>query len=190
MKRNEVYFLMRDILGCFPDRVGIHLIYTLNSHKVAKDFILKIFKDEIKKEKPEYRILMGAISVLNSQLFNWYRNFYDSADTIAELKYCCFQDKRKTVKGKAMECILRLFLSLYHENKIVKSLNSNDKRIVKFKNVIKSDDMKKITETLGIFIYGNLLGRLIFEKQMFKFDTTNPTKEEKRFNYMLNEFYS
>jgi len=167
----------------------MHLISTLKSHEISKNSILKIFKDEAKKKKPEYRVLMGAISVLNYQLYDWYRDFYTSADAIAELKYCCFKDKRKNVKGLAMQCVLRLFLSLYHENEI-KSLDDNDIRLIKFKSTIKIDDMKKITEKLGIFKYGNMLGRIIFEANMSKFDIIKPEKEKKIFNDKLDRFYS
>jgi len=184
-RKNASYYLIRDILSCFPNEVGRNLTKTLGGHSIAKENIKEIIKDEIKNKNPQYKILIGAVIVFNGQLKTFQRDI-DPVSITEELKYCCFVDKRLSLKKMAAQCILRLFTSLYYENKIVKSIDDGNSKIKKFKQFIKPDDVKEIVKLLEIFRGGRCLfsGRFIFENQGVKVDTIE------ELNNMLDEFYN
>ncbi len=112
--KNSTYFLIRDILSCFPTTVERNLTSVLNAHHVFKKSTRQIFVEEVKSRRPAYRILCGALIMQNTFLRQYPQiAFYEVSDIIPELKYCFFKDKRKTIKRLSAETILRLFVTLY-----------------------------------------------------------------------------
>lgn len=180
----EVYYFIRDLLGCFPNKVDKNLIAVLNGHSIAKNNAINAFKDEIKKAKPQYRILIGMVIILNKQLIDYQRSIGDSVSVVKELKYCCFVDKRKSLNKVSLQCLLRLFASLYYENKITLSLHDSDDAIVNFKQSVTEDDIKSIAEALKLFTSNQSIKRYIFEQQGIVIDT------KERFEEVVQKFYS
>lgn len=190
-KKTNVYFLMDDILGCFPDKIGKHLIETLNSHKISKDLTVEIFRAEIKKKKPRYRVLAGVLILIMWQLIEWYRDFYTAVQVLPELKWCLHQKSWKTIKWWSSEIILRTFLSLYNEFIILSVSNNGIDYLKRFKETIEEGDIKKVVEILDIFKKGNLsTGRIIFEQHGVKFDITDPKGMNSKFNKILERCYA
>jgi len=187
-KKTNLDFLIEDVLSCLFGNTGECLIEVLNSYKISKDSVIKVFRNEIRKDKPDFRILLGALIVLENQLRKWQKDFYCVIETLSEIKYCFIKDQRKTIRKCAAVCIFRLFLSLWCESKLAPEEIKNS--LNKFRDIISKQDIKNIVELIGGFKEGNLLKwRFIFEEHGLKFDITNPEKEERKLNEILKEFY-
>ena len=66
--KEAMYFLMKDILSCFPNSVEDNLVKSLNQHSISKEITRRIFKDETQEEKPKFRILAGVLILQNDFL--------------------------------------------------------------------------------------------------------------------------
>jgi hypothetical protein len=115
-KRDNFYYLMEDILSCFPDRFEDHFLGIINHHLIAKEATRQILVNEIKQKKPRFRILAGALILQNSFLHQMQRiAMYEVIDTVPALKFCFRSLPYKTIKKLSAEAILRLFCTLYLE---------------------------------------------------------------------------
>lgn len=115
-KRDNFYYLMKDILSCFPDNFEQNFLGIINHHLVAKEATRQILKDEVKMVKPKYRILAGALVLQNAFLRQMQRvALYEVIDVVPVLKYCFSNSSFKTVKKLSAQVILRLFATLYFE---------------------------------------------------------------------------
>lgn len=183
-KKDAAYFLMRDILSCFPDNVGNNLVGALNQHLISKEATRQILKEEIQNGKPQFRILAGALILQNNFLRQFSRAaFYEVIDIVQELKYCFYKDSRKIVKRLSAQVILRLFLTLYFEFLILPLRKKKGKAYInRFREFFSKEDMLKIINTEGVY------PRFIFEQHGV--DLGIGHEIQKRIENTLNKFYS
>ena len=114
--KTNVYYLMRDILGCFPDKFEDNFLSIINHHLIAKESTRKVLMDEIKASKPKYKILTGALILQNSFLRQMQRvAIYEVIDVLEALKYCLKKSGFIKVRRLSAQVILRLFVVLYCE---------------------------------------------------------------------------
>jgi len=147
MKKDNTYYLIRDILSCFPTTVSENLVNTLNTHLIAKERIFKIIKDESESKKPDYHVLSGALITLNAFLRQFPRTaFYEVIEVLLVAKNLYLKDKRKTIRGLSGEFILRLFLTLYHESCLIKKSEAV-KYYQRFKKIIPKKEMNSIYDS-------------------------------------------
>lgn len=178
-------------MNCIIGDTSRNLISVLKGNHVAKEGVIRAFKDEARKEKPNWRVLVAALYVLNEGLRNWNRDFYNSSKVMKEVKYCHSEDKRSRVKRAASEHVLRLFLSFYHEYCRIKSIDSKDKHLLTFKKIYKEKDIERSTEVLDIFNDKTPgFGKTIFEHHGFKFHMEDIEKTQRKFKETLREFYN
>lgn len=183
-ERDAIYFLMKDILSCFPDSVESNLISALNQHLISKEATRQILKDEIQKKEPQFRILAGTLTLQNNFLRQFPRvAFYEVIDIVRELKYCFYTDQRKTIKKLSAQVILRLFLTLYFEFFILPTRRKEGRVYVnKFKKFFFREDIVKIINTTNIY------PRFIFEQ--YGIDLGVGDEIQKRIKNTLDKFYS
>jgi hypothetical protein len=150
-KNGDIYYLMKDILFCFPDTVENNLVGALNQHLIAKTTIQQIFKNEVREKKPQFRILAGALILQNNFLRSLPSSaFYETMDIVPEIKYCFSDSKTITLRRLSAQTILRLFISLYLEYCIIQTQNKIGlKYRNKFKKYFSKEDMKIIINTDG-----------------------------------------
>lgn len=182
-RKGAVYFLIRDILSCFPDDIENNLVYTLNQHLISKEATRQILKDEIQEKKPQFRILAGTLIVQNAFLRQLPRAaFYEVIEVVDALKYCFQNDSRKTIKRLSAQTILRLFLALYFEF-IITPLRRKEGTVYikKFKKFFTKKDIIKIMNTESIY------PRFIFEQQGINLGIGDEVNI--KLNNILDEFY-
>jgi len=183
-KKDAVYFLLRDILSCFPTSVESNLISALNQHLISKELTRQIFKEEVQKKSPSFRILAGALTLQKFFLIQLPRAaFYEVIDVVPELRHCLYNDPRKTIRGLSAEVILRLFIILHFEFRILPG-KGDQSYIEQFKEHFSKDDMKNILNAHEMCVPV----RFIFERHGI--DLGVGDEIQKRIENTLNEFYS
>ncbi|MDX9856123.1 MAG: hypothetical protein RBS86_04910 [Candidatus Moranbacteria bacterium] len=180
--KDGVYYLMRDIISCFPYKDG-NFLGAMNHHFIAKNAIRLILLDEIKKKKPEFRILAGALTIQNTFLHQLGRvAIYEMNEVIPALKFCLTYKKSKIVKRLSAEVVLRLFTVLYFEYIIMHGRREEGKEFIeKFKKCINRDDVIDAMNTNRVY------PRFIFESNGIELGFGKEGK--KRFHEILNKFY-
>jgi hypothetical protein len=145
-EKDPTYFLIEDILSCFPDNVKENLISVLNRHRISKEFAGRIFKAETKNKKPNFHILAGVLILQNDHLRRSPSSaFYEAIEVIPELKYCFKNDSRKTIKRLSAQTILRLFAILYLEFVIMPGREGGGRKYIdRFKEFFTKEDMREI----------------------------------------------
>src|SRR3989339_1321736 len=109
------YYLMKDILSCFPNNFENNFLGIINHHFIAKETTRKILIDEAKKKKSDFKILTGALILQNAFLKQSSRGaLYEVIDIVEQLKICS-KSKLKTIKKLSTQVILKLFVTLYFE---------------------------------------------------------------------------
>ena len=179
--KEAMHFLMRDILSCFPTRVEDNLISRLNQHSISKEATKQIFKDEIQNEKSQFRVLAGALILQNSFLRQLPEACDELIDIVPELKYCFYDDQRKTIKKLSAQAISRLFLALYYEYLFLPGKEEGD-YIAKFKEYFSRGDIVRVMKSVGIGLH------YIFEGQGLKLGFGD--EASRRIGAILDEFYS
>lgn len=182
-KRDNVYYLMRDILSCFPDNFESHFLGVVNHHLIAKEAIRQILMDEIKQKKPRFRILAGALILQNAFLRQMQRiAIYEVIDVVAALKYCFRSSPFKTIKKLGAQVTLRLFATLYFEYIIMPGRKEvGNTYLDQFKEHFSQDDMIDIINTKGVF------PRFIFERHGIELGFGDEANT--RLGEILNKFY-
>ena len=181
--KNNLYFLVKDILSSFSGDIEQNLIHTLNSHFISKEATRNILKDEIKEKVPRYKILRGALIIQNDLLRKLPSSaIYEVSEVMAELKYCFKIDKRKTIKRLSAQVILRLFASLYFEF-IIMPLGDQDTKLYlnKFKKYFSKSDL------ITIFSKDFFYARYIFKGHGIELGTSDEAKA--KLKKILNKFY-
>ena len=158
-KKDSFYYLMRDILSCFPDKFEQNFLGIINHHLIAKKATRRILMDEIKMPKPKYRILAGALILQNAFLRQMQRvALYEVIDVIVALKYCFSNSPFKTGKKLSAQTILRLFATLYFEYIVMPLRQKEGKSYLdKFKKYFSKNDM------INVINANDFLSRFIFE---------------------------
>jgi len=182
-KRDNVYYLMRDIISCFPTTFENNFLGIINHHFIAKEATRRILIDEIRQEKPRFRTLAGCIILQNVFLRTMQRvALYEVIDIVPALKFCFRETKFKTIKNLSAETILRLFCTLYFEYFIM-PLRKNEGRpfIVKFKKYFSREDIVDTINTQKIST------KYIFEDHGI--DLAYGIERNKRLKEIIKEFY-
>lgn len=158
-KRDSVYYLMQDILSCFPDNFESNFLSAANHHFVAKEATKQILVDEIKQEKPRFRILAGVLILQNAFLRQMQRvALYEVIDIVSVLKFCFYRTSFKTIKRLSAQVVLRLFCTLYFEYIIMPRRKKEGKPFIsRFKEYFSANDIIDVMNTGGVF------PRFIFE---------------------------
>lgn len=179
---SNIYYLMTDILACFPDRFEDHFLGTINHHLIAKETIRKILIDEVKKQKPEFRILSGALILQNVFLRQMQRSaIYEVIDVLEPIKIC-LKSNFKIIKKLANEILLRFFTILYFEYIFMPGRKEEGKEYIKkFKNIFSIDNVIEAIETQGVF------PRFIFENHMKGIDYEGKTNMT--YSKLIKDFY-
>lgn len=183
-KKDTVYYLMRDILSCFPNKFKRNFLSIINYHLIAKEAVQHILKNEIKEEKPSFRIIAGALILQNSFLYQMDRvAFYEIIDIVEELNYCFKKDPRKTIKGLSGQIILRLFATLYSEYIALNRAEEGKKFLNLFKAQFSQKDIIKIFNSISTPTL-----RFILEKHNVGLSSNE--RMYKRLKEILDKFYS
>ena len=152
-KRDNFYYLMEDILSCFPDRFEDRFLGIINDHLIAKEATRQILMNEIKQKKPRFRILAGALILQNSFLRQMQRiAMYEVIEIVPALKFCFRSVPYKTIKKLSAEAILRLFCTLYLECVLVPGRKAECGQFVsQFRRFLTVKDIIDAMNTDGIF---------------------------------------
>ena len=150
--RNDIYYLIRDILDSLPDKFEDNFLSKANNHQIMKEITRQVFIDEVKKKKPEFRILAGALILQNSLLQRVRRSsIYEVIEVVGPMKIC-FHSTFKTIRKLSAEAILRLFATLYFEYKIMPGRKKEGNvYLVKFKSTLSKDNIIEAINIEGIF---------------------------------------
>ncbi len=183
MKRDAVYYLIRDLLDSFSAVTGRSLVSVLNRHFISKEAIRLAFKDEVNIKEPQYSILRGVLIVQNNFLRQFPQSaFYEVIDILPELKYCLKKDTRKTIRKLSAQVILRLFASIYFELRMLPMYHKEDEiYIKKFSSYFSKKDMIEIMNN------DEFLTRFIFEQGMISLGTMEEMRI--KIHAILNKFY-
>jgi hypothetical protein len=182
-KKDVTYYLIRDILSCFPDSVEKNLISVLHRHLISKNNIRDISLNEIKEEKPSFRILSGALIAHNNFLRQMPNvAFYETLDILEVLAYCFKKDRRKTLKRLSAQTILRLFASLYFEFIFLPLPPSDKSELETFKKTFSRED---IVEVISV---NDFYTRYIFENHRIDLGVRDEPKRQLKI--ILDEFYN
>lgn len=181
--KDAFYYLVRDILSCFPNNIDKNLVSTLNSHFISKEAIRRVLIDELHTKNPQFRIIAGVLILQNNFLrCSRQAAFYEVVEVIQELKHCNENDKRKTIKKLSSEAILRLFASLYFEFIIIPSDNHDRKIYIdKFKKFISKKDIIKIIQADRFY------ARFIFQDHGIELETYEDL--DLKLKIILDKFY-
>lgn len=183
--KNNTYFLVRDILNSFPYKIERNLISSLNNHHIFKQTTREILKEEVKKKKPNFNLLCGALIMQNAFLGTLPQiAFYEIVDVVSELKFCYFKDKRKTIRRLSGESILRLFVSLYFEFCMLPHKERSLSSVEKFKKHFSREDIESVINNQNMFIPV----RFIFERHGIDLGIGEEPKS--RIIKILDNFYS
>jgi hypothetical protein len=148
-KKDNFYYLMRDILSCFPNKFENNFLGIINQHYIAKETTRKILMEEIEMENPSFKILSGGLILQNVYLRQIPEvALYEAINILPVLNYCYRIDKRTTIKRHSSDIILRLFTGLYYEF-IFLPLNTIKEEIDyinRFKKVFSKEDVWNIYE--------------------------------------------
>lgn len=189
IKKTNFYYLMRDILSCFPNNIGDNLINTLNNHFISQESAKMIFKEEVTNKKPNFRILSGILILQNAALRQIPRAaFYEVIDVLEELKYCFEKDSRKTIKNLSKQTILRLFATLYFEF-VMLPLRREEGNIYihKFQKTVTKEDMLKIM--LDFVKRDRFLLHFIFKEHNIEMKIDDENEMAIRVTDLLEKFY-
>lgn len=184
-RKDNLYYLMSDILSCFPDNFKSRFLNIINNHFIAKEATRQILMDEIKKPKPKFRILAGALILQNSSLRQTQgAALHEVISTVGALKFCFSKSPYKTVKKLSVQVILRLFATLYIEY-IIMPVRKEEGEIFlgQFKKHFSRND------TLEAMNTERLLTRFIFEDHGIAISYDNNEKETK-LTEILDKFYT
>ncbi|KKT58106.1 MAG: hypothetical protein UW51_C0006G0193 [Candidatus Amesbacteria bacterium GW2011_GWA1_44_24] len=183
-KRDNVYYLMRDILSCFPDKFEQNFLGVINHHLIAKEATRQVLMDEIKMPRPKYRILAGALIFQNAFLQQMQRvALYEVIDVVAALKYCFSNSSFKTVKRLSAQVILRLFATLYFEYIIMPLRNEGEKSYL--------DEFRRYfsrTDIIDVIKVNDFYSRLIFERHGIEIGYGE--EKNTKLKEILNKFYT
>lgn len=182
-KRDNVYYLIRDILSCFPDNFEGRFLGVVNHHLIAKEATRQILMDEVKKPKPQFRILAGALILQNYFLRQMQRAaIYEVFGVVGALKYCFLSSSFKTIKKLSAQVILRLFATLYFEYIIMPGRKEEGKSYLdQFRKHLSVED---ITNAMNL---DDVFPRFIFENHGIELGFG--TEANIRLREMLNKFY-
>src|SRR3989344_281606 len=149
MKKNNLYYLVEDILNCFSATTDPSLISALSRHLISKEAVKSVLKEEIQSKKPRFSVIRGSLMVQNNFLRQFSQNaFYEVIDILDELKYCLEKDKRKTIKRLSSQVILRLFTTLYFEFRMLPMHHKEDEEYIdKFKKYFSKEQILEIMKT-------------------------------------------
>ncbi len=183
-KRDNFYYLMRDILSCFPDKFERNFLGVINHHLIAKEATRQVLMDEIKMPKPNYRILAGSLILQNAFLRQMQRvALYEVIDVLAALRYCFFNSTFKTVKKISAQVILRLFAVLYFEYIVMPLRHKEGKSYLdKFRKYFSKNDMINVINT------NDFLSRFIFENHGLEIGYGE--ERNTKLKEILNKFYT
>lgn len=183
MKKEAVYFLIRDLLDNFSADTESSLIGALNRYAISKEATRLVFRDEVKQKKPNYSILRGILMVLSNLLRQFPQSgFYEVLEVIDELRYCFKKDPRKTIKKLSGQVTLRLFANLYFEFRMLPMHHKEDEEYIqKFKKYFSRNDLVKIINS-DIF-----LTRFIFQRHYI--DIGFGEERNRKLIKIINEFY-
>jgi len=184
VKRDNFYYLMRDILSCFPDKFERNFLSVINHHLIAKEATRQILMDEVKVSKPNYRILAGSLILQNAFLRQMQRvALYEVIDVVPALKYCFCDSSFKTVKRISAQVILRLFVTLYFEYIVMPLKRKEGKSYLdKFKKYFSKNDM------INVINANDFHSRCIFDNHGVEIgygEERNPKLKE-----ILNKYYT
>ncbi len=183
MAKSSIYYFISDVLRCHPGELGSSFIYASNHHLISKEVIREIIKDEVKKNKPEYKILINALIIQENFLRALSRaSVYEVIEIVDELKVC-FTSKYKNVRKKSSEVILHLFALLYFEYVIMPGRKDEGKSyLANFMRVFSKQDMVEVINLYGV------LYRWILERHGL--DVGVGDEEPKKLIVILEKFYS
>jgi len=183
-KRDNVYYLMRDLLSCFPNKFKSNFLDVVNHHFIAKKATRQVLMDEIKNAKPQFRILAGALILQNAFLLQMPRiAVYEVIDIVEALKYCFRDSPFKTIERLSAQVILRLFATLYFEYIILPRRKKEGKTLFnKFKRYFSKNDIIDAMNTDGVF------PRFIFENHGIELGFGKEVNI--RLKEILDKFYS
>ncbi len=183
-KRDNVYYLMRDILSCFPDKFERNFLGVINHHLIAKEATRQVLMDEIKGPKPNYRVLAGSLILQNAFLRQMQRvALYEVIDILAALRFCFLNSSFKTVKKISAQVILRLFSTLYFEYIIMPLRRKEGKSYLnEFKKYFSKNDM------IAVISANDFLSRFIFENHGVEIGYGE--ERDTRLKEVLNKFYA
>lgn len=182
MKKNAIYYLVKDLLNAFPATTDSSVISTLNQHLISKEAIRLVFKDEVKEKKPQFTILRTILIVQD----NFLRQFpqgalYEVTEILNELEYCYKKDSRKTIKKLSSQVILRLFVTLYFEFRILPMHHKEDEEFIKkFKEHFSKKDIEEI------MVADLFLTKFIFKYQYM--DLGSQLEIQTKLKQILNKF--
>lgn len=182
MKKEAIYFLIRDLLDNFSADTKPSLIGALNRYAISKEATRLIFRDEVKQKKPSYSVLKGILMVLSNLLGQFPQSgFYEVLEVMDELKYCFKKDSRKTIKKMSGQVILRLSANLYFEFRMLPMHHKEDEEYIKkFKKYFSKKDLVEIINS------DLVLTRFIFERGGIDIDFGQ--ERIKKLKSILNEF--
>lgn len=179
---SNIYYLMKDILSCFPDKFEDNFLSKINNHQIVKEATRQILIDEVKKKKQEFRILSGTLILQNLLLQRARRSsIYEVIEVIEPIKLC-FHSTFKTIKKLSAEAILKLFTTLYFEYIIMPGRKDEGKEYLgKFRNVYSSNDIIEAMSIEGVY------PRWIFERHGISIRTGKDTDVD--FQNIIDKFY-
>lgn len=184
-KRNSVYYLMRDIVGCFPNRFEDNFLCSINRHQIARESVKQILKDEIGEPKPKFKILIGSLILLDSFVSKRGRSpLYELNDVLEELRFCFLNTSFKTVKERSASVIFEIFVKLYSEYIMNPGRKEEGEMYLnQFRKLFPPNDMILVLNILGIYSPGWILKRHLIV------DRHENNKNTKRMKEIFNEFY-
>ncbi len=183
-RKDNLYYLMRDILSCFPDKLERSFLGVINHHLITKQATRQILMDEIKIPKPSYRILTGSLILQNAFLRQTQRvALYEVIDVLVALRFCFFNSTFKTVKTISAQVILRLFATLYFKYIVMPLRGKEGKSYLdKFRKYFSKNDM------INVINANDFHSRFIFENH--RIEIGYDEERNSKLKEILNKFYT
>ncbi|MBI4067086.1 hypothetical protein HY407_01785 [Candidatus Gottesmanbacteria bacterium] len=183
-KRSANFYLITDLLSCFPDNVERNLLNTLHSYTISKDTIESVFKEEIKNPKPRYRVLYGALLVYADYLRYHQRiAYYEVLPLLPQFKFCLSYKNSKNIRKVSSQNVMMLFGTLYFEFCMLPVHYKEDLNYIRdFRKHISREELLHI---ISKDIYGS---KFFFRQNFLKVDYSE--NDVSFFEPIVNEFYS
>jgi len=182
-KRGANFYLITDLLSCFPDNVERNLLNTLHSYKISKDAIENVFKEEIKNPNSRYRVLYGALLVYADFLRYHQRiAYYEVLPLLPQLKFCLSYKNSKNIRRVSNQIVMMLFGTLYFEFCMLPVHYKEDLDYIR--DFRKHISRKELLQIISKDIYGT---KFFFRQNLLKVDYSNDISF---FDPIVNEFYA
>jgi len=182
-KKDNLYYLMKAILSCFPNNFEENFLSVINQHLIAKEYSRQILNNEVVSKKPRYKTLCGALILQNTFLSQLPSSaFYEVVEVMPAINFCFRSKKWKTINKLSSEVIFRLFITLYFEFFLLPlNVKFGKMYINKFKKYIARGDIVSIVKSAPFFY------RIIAERQGV--DLGFREEMVKNLNRILTQFY-